>query len=89
MKKDYLGPHKFHEIKVLREDVGVKQTELAEKLGLCQTNYSKIENGKLIPNSIDDLKKKALNILKPYLYSKILDMKVKYDLMYFHFRLYK
>lgn len=89
MRKHFLGPHIFHEIKVLREDVGMKQYVLAEKLGICQTNYSKIESGKLIPNSIEDLKKKALDILKIPLENEILNQRVKLSLLEFNLRFYK
>ncbi len=46
-------------IKDLREDKEIKQREMAEKLNISQTNYSKYELGKInIP--IETLKKIAL-----------------------------
>lgn len=42
------------ELKWLRSTLGYNQSEMAERLGVAQSTYSKWENGKLVP-SIHDL----------------------------------
>lgn len=58
-------------VKLLRKKLKVKQYVIANTLGLQQANYANIENGKLIPNNLDEIKEKALNELKPFLNQKI------------------
>ncbi len=62
----------MEKVKRLRKEVGMKQSELAFNLGYCQSNYSKIENGKLITNTMPKLEEDAVKILKPLLIKKIL-----------------
>lgn len=58
-------------VKNIRKCVGIKQVEMAESLGIDQSNYCNIENGKLIPNNISEIKEKALDILLPKLSNRI------------------
>lgn len=58
-------------VKNLRKVVNVKQYELAASLGIEQSNYCNIENGKLIPNNIADIQKRAIDYLLPLLELKI------------------
>lgn len=60
----------------LRERQGIKQGELAEKLGISQTYLSQIENNKKIPN-ISLLEKVGveLSIPLPFLFYLSLDEK--------------
>jgi DNA-binding XRE family transcriptional regulator len=60
------------DIKKLRKICKLSQIELAYELGIEQSNYCNIENGKLIPNNLDEIKKKAIKILLPLLDLKIL-----------------
>lgn len=75
----------FHRIKDLRQDLDIKQKEIASYLGIDQSTYSDYENGKLnIPidaliklsdyynTSIDYLVGKT-DIKKPYKKSKNFD----------------
>lgn len=64
----------MEKVKRLRQEVGMKQSELAAELRQCQSNYSKMENGKLITNTILSLEEKAIKILKPLLIQKIIRM---------------
>ena len=50
-------------VKLIRQTLRIKQYEFAKLLGSQQTNYSKIENGVLIPK----IREKAFEILKPEL----------------------
>ncbi len=72
----------FKDIKKLRKICKLSQIELAEHLGIEQSNYCNIENGKLIPNNLDEIKQKAIKILLPlldlkmiYLYNELIDLK--------------
>jgi len=66
-------------VKELRKKLKVKQYVLANTLGIQQANYANIENGKLIPNNLDEIKEKALNELKPFLNQKIKDTMKELD----------
>jgi len=61
-------------VKQIRKEVGVKQYVLAERLGVNQGNYANIENGKLIPNNLEQIEKSALMFLKPLLLNKIVSI---------------
>ena len=50
-------------VKKLRKLCRVTQVELANELGIEQSNYCNMENGKLIPNSIKQIESKAISIL--------------------------
>ena len=58
-------------IKKARKICRISQTIFAYRLGVDQSNYCNIENGKLILNTIPELKKKAVSILLPELDSII------------------
>jgi len=64
------------EVKELRLICGIKQFQLAEKLGIEQSNYANMENGRLIPKNIAQLQGKAFKILKPYLQDRISDAEI-------------
>jgi len=68
-------------VKQLRKKLKVKQYVLANTLGIQQANYANIENGKLIPNNLDEIKEKALNELKPFLVKKIKDTEAELNLL--------
>jgi len=59
-------------IKELRLELGVKQSYLAQELGLNQGNYSKLENGNLFQNNMSEIEAKAIKILKPMLIKKLI-----------------
>lgn len=74
--------NEMKDIKYLRKLVKVKQFILAEELGIEQSNYSNIENGKLVTSKINEIKANAVKILLPILekqinikYSEIYEMK--------------
>lgn len=54
-------------IKKVRKICKIKQTDMANMIGIEQSNYCKMENGILIPRNISSIKKKCENILLPYL----------------------
>ncbi len=54
-------------IKKARKICSITQTEFAKRLNVDQSNYSNIENGKLILNTIPTLRKVAISILVPEL----------------------
>lgn len=58
-------------IKEIRELVGMKQGDLANALGIQQSNYSAMENERLIIPSAGTIKERALKILLPMLYEVI------------------
>ena len=62
-------------IKWCRKKLKISQKELANALGMDQYNYCNIENGKLILNSIPNLKRRAIDFLLPRLKSKVSIMK--------------
>lgn len=57
----------MRQVKEIRKLVGMKQYVLASILGIEQSNYANMENGKLHTNYIPMLRDKALSILKPQL----------------------
>lgn len=59
------------DVKLLREALNVKQFHISGRLGLNQSNYANVENGRLLPKNIQEIKIKALNLLLPYLDLKI------------------
>jgi DNA-binding XRE family transcriptional regulator len=61
------------DIKKLRKICKLSQIELAYELGIEQSNYCNIENGKLIPNNLAEIRQKAIKILMP-----LLDLKIIY-----------
>lgn len=61
------------DVKKLRKICALSQIELANELGIEQSNYCNIENGKLIPNNLAEIRQKAINILMP-----LLDLKIIY-----------
>jgi len=69
------------QIKNLRKATGMKQFILAEKLGIEQSNYSNIENGKLITGKIQNIVSEAEKILLPLLENKIFDTQTKLDVL--------
>lgn len=54
-------------IKKARKICRITQTEFAKRLNVDQSNYSNIENGKLILKTIPTLRKVAISILVPEL----------------------
>lgn len=62
-------------VKRLRKEVGMKQYILAEKLGIEQSNFANIENGRWIPGNIRETEERAVKILKPLLTKKILEVR--------------
>lgn len=58
-------------IKKARKICRISQTIFAYRLGIDQSNYCNIENGKLILKTIPELKKNAVSILLPELDSII------------------
>lgn len=54
-------------IKKVRKICKITQSDMANWIGMNQTNFSKVENGILIPRNINSLKVKCVNILTPYL----------------------
>ncbi len=68
----------MHEVKVLRKAVNMKQYVLAQQLGLDQSNYANMENGKLFTNKLPEIKQKAVKIILPLLKQKV--DKIKLDL---------
>jgi transcriptional regulator with XRE-family HTH domain len=71
----------IEQIKELRKATGMKQTVLAEKLGIEQSNYSNIENGKLITNKIQNIILEAEKILLPLLENKIFYTQTELDVL--------
>lgn len=53
------------DVKQLRKVCKVSQVQMANDLGIDQSNYCNIENGKLIPNNLEEIKEKAIDILYP------------------------
>lgn len=68
------------EIKKLRIAAKVKQVDLANMLKIGQENFSNIENGRLVPISIEDIKTRCVKILMPYLETEIL--KAEFEVNY-------
>ena len=68
----------MNDIKVLRQKVKVKQRVLAKQLGIEQSNYSNIENGKLITSKIPEIRRRALEILLPKLDSLVIEKSLEY-----------
>lgn len=68
----------MNDIKVLRKKVGMKQCVLAKELGVEQSNYANIENGKLITSKIPEIRQKALEILLPKLDHLIIEKELEY-----------
>jgi len=62
----------MEKIKRLRQECGVSQKELADKINVHKTVYSQMENGKLIPNNKEEKKAMAVDILYPLLIKKII-----------------
>jgi DNA-binding XRE family transcriptional regulator len=54
-------------IKKARKICRITQSKLADSLGMEKSNYCNVENGKLILNTLPDLKKKAIDIILPKL----------------------
>jgi len=71
----------IEQIKNLRKATGMKQYILAEKLGIEQSNYSNIENGKLITGKIQNIVSESEKILLPLLENKIFDTQTKLDVL--------
>lgn len=65
----------MEKIKKLRKEVGMSQSQLAKLVNMCQTNYNKVENGKLIPNNKERIKADAIEILYPLLIKKIIQQR--------------
>lgn len=59
------------DVKELRKAVGMKQCDLAQKLGIGQSNYSNMENGKMITNKLEEIKRRAFDVLLPLLEEKV------------------
>jgi len=66
-------------VKKLRKEVGIKQKDMAEALGINHPNYANLENGRYIPNGIKEIEKEAISILKPLLMVKILSTDKELD----------
>lgn len=66
-------------IKKIRKLVGITQKEIATHLNMDQANYCNIENGKYIPNNLDEIVLKLNSILMPIL-TKLID-KTKAELV--------
>lgn len=62
----------MEKVKKIRIEVGMTQKQLAHELSINHTNFNKIEAGKLIPNTINDIEKRAIKILMPLLVNKIM-----------------
>ena len=54
-------------IKQVRKLCGINQSEFSDRLGIVRSNYCNIENGKFIPNQIENITNKAKIILIPEL----------------------
>ena len=57
----------MNDIKKLRKLVGIRQFDMAEKLGMEQGNYCNLENGRYIPLNLDKIHFKCLEVLLPEL----------------------
>ncbi len=55
----------MREIKQARKICKITQSEFAKMLNMDQSNYCNIENDKLMPNNILELKNLAISILLP------------------------
>ena len=55
------------EVKSIRKMCGITQREVSEYIGINQSNYCNMENGKLKPNNLDQIQKKAMIFLQPKL----------------------
>ena len=66
------------DIKVIRKICGIKQYEFAKMMGIEQSNYANIENGRMVPKSLDSIKDKAKGILKPLLEDVFLEKSKEY-----------
>lgn len=62
-------------IKWCRKKLKISQKELANRLGLDQSTYCYIENGKLFFNGLPDLKKNAISILMQKMENRLEQLK--------------
>lgn len=58
-------------VRDIRKSVGVKQINLANKLGINPPNYCKVEAGRYLPTNVADIELKALEELEQPLIDKI------------------
>lgn len=64
----------MEDVKTLRISLGVKQIKIAELLGINQANYNNIENGRLVPKNISEIRRESLKKLMPYVLAKELEI---------------
>lgn len=65
----------MEKIKKLRQEIGMSQKALSEKISIHKTTYSQIENGKLIITNKEKIKERAVDILYPLLMKKIIEQR--------------
>jgi len=51
-------------VRRIRVKVGIKQIDLANKLGINPPNYNKIESGKYFPSNVQEIEDRALSMLE-------------------------
>lgn len=68
----------MNHVKVVREEVGMKQCDLAKKLKINQSNYANMEKGKLFTKKIPNIINEALLILVPKLDEKLNEANFKH-----------
>lgn len=68
----------MNHVKLVREEVGMKQCDLAERLKINQSNYANMEKGKLVTKKIPNIINEALLILIPKLDQKLNEANFKY-----------
>lgn len=51
-------------VKELRKQLKLKQTELADMLGIQKANYCNMENGRLVPKNIEEIENRAFDALE-------------------------
>jgi transcriptional regulator with XRE-family HTH domain len=71
----------MRKIKELRKELGIKQVYFADKLEIQRAYYANVENGRLIPKNIEEIKREASKILFQLLSKKIEETEI--DLNYF------
>lgn len=75
-------------IKEIRKALKIKQSDFSKKLGIDQSNFSNIENGKLIISRIPEIIEQSMVILEPeltkHIIKKELELKFFKDALEIH-----